>query len=129
MNLLLDIKWGARSMVALYLSLLSGVVVALQYDPAHAYYSVSIIDTLIPFGGFWRSLHFYSSQLFFFLMVMHFMAVVVKKTPQSYIVDWYRLIFSMAVVLLLLFTGYILRFDATGSSAGRIAENILLSVP
>lgn len=116
-------------MAALYLSLLSGVVVALQYDPGHAYYSVSVIDTLIPFGGFWRSLHFYSSQLFFFLMVMHFAAVLLKKSPLSFTLDWFQLIFSMAVVLLLLFTGYILRADATGSSAGRIAENILLTVP
>ena len=129
MNLLLDIKWGARSMAALYLSLFSGIVVALQYDAGHSYYSVSIIDTLVPFGGFWRSLHFYASQLFFLLLVMHFTAVLLKKSPPSLAVDWYRLIFSMAVVVLLLFTGYILRYDATGSSAGRIAENILLSVP
>ncbi len=124
---LLEIKWGARSMVALYLSLLSGLVLALQYDPAHPYYSTSVIETLIPFGDFWRSLHFYSSQVFFLLLIMHF-TVVVWRQPIPF-QGWVKLVFALGVALLLLFTGYILRADATGASAGRIAENILLSIP
>jgi ubiquinol-cytochrome c reductase cytochrome b subunit len=124
-----EIKWGARGMVALYLSLLSGLIVALQYNPAHPYYSTSIIDTLVPFGSFWRSLHFYSSQLFFLLIVLHFIAVLLSNPPSLPTYSWIKLVISMLVVLLLLFTGYILRADTTGSSAGRIAENILLSVP
>ena len=129
MKSLVEIKWGARAMVALYLSLLSGLIVALQYNPAHPYYSTSIIDTLVPFGGFWRSLHFYSSQLFFLLIVLHFIAVLCNNPPSLPTYSWITLVSSMLVALLLLFSGYILRADAVGSSAGRIAENILLSVP
>lgn len=122
------IKWGAWSLVCLYISLASGVLVALQYDPAAPYYSTAGMDLLVPFGAYFRSLHFYSSQLFFLLAVVHL--VVVYPVTDSYTTaQWARLIASLPVALLLLFTGYVLRADTTGASAGAIAEAILASIP
>ncbi len=125
-----DDHWGGRCMVALYLSLLSGVVVALQYDPTHPYFSATSLDILAPFGAFWRALHFYGSQLFFLLAIVHLLAVLAARSHNSLPTNrWLPLSLSMVVALLLLFTGYVLRGDATGSSAGMIAENIVLSIP
>lgn len=125
-----QVQWGAKSMVALYLSLLSGVLVAYQYDPAQPYYSAGSLDILVPFGAFWRSLHFYASQLFFLLSVLHFTAIVIgREAPRVTPAGWVKLTAALMVALLLLFTGYILRGDSTGSSAGSIAENIILAVP
>lgn len=123
-----EIKWGAWALVALYISLASGLLVGLQYDYLHPFYSTSAIDLLAPFGRFYRSLHFYSSQIFFFFCCGHLVAVY-PKTRNYNTGEWLRLVGSLPLVLLLLFTGYILRGDNTGSSAGIIAENIMKSVP
>lgn len=123
-----QLKWGSWSLVSLYLSLISGVVVGLQYDLVEPYYSVSAIDLLIPFGEFFRSLHFYSSQAFFLFGCAHLVAVYEEAEKYAFR-DWLLLIFSMVVALLLLFTGYILRADNTGFSAGMIAEAIIHTIP
>lgn len=125
---LLTVKWGAWSLVCLYISLVSGVLVALQYDPAAAYYSTAAMDLLVPFGQYFRSLHFYSSQFFFLLAIVHLLAVY-RSTDSYTTAQWGRLIVTLPVILLLLFTGYVLRADSTGASAGAIAEAILMDIP
>jgi len=123
-----DIKWGEWSLIALFLSVLSGLLVAFQYDPANPLYSASSLDVLVPFGDSFRALHFYSSQLFFLLSIVHLWAVL-DRTDSYSRRQWIRLTATIPIALLLLFTGYILRADSTGSSAGLIAENIIVSIP
>ncbi len=122
------IRWGAWAVIMLLLSVVSGIIVALQYDYATPWYSSTAIELLVPYGSFFRSLHFYSSQLFFFFTIFHLIGTYEKNEQYSW-KQWIRLTGSLPVILLLLFTGYILRGDATGSSAGRIAENLLLAIP
>ncbi len=122
------LHWGEFSLLALYISVLSGVIVALQYDPATPFYSVSTLDLLVPFGAYFRSLHFYSSQLFFLFSICHLMAVF-DETQRFSTQQWTLLSLSLAVTLLILFSGYVLRSDSTGYSAGMIAESIMLDIP
>lgn len=129
-TLIIETKWGGLSLVSLYLSVLSGMVVALQYDPATPFFSASSLELLAPFGQFFRSCHFYSSQLFFLFSLGHLVAVILAKSDQQLrFAKWLLLIGSAPAALLLLFTGYVLRADATGEAAGVIAENITLSIP
>jgi ubiquinol-cytochrome c reductase cytochrome b subunit len=122
------VKWGDWSLISLYLSLISGIIVGIQYSPAEPFYSTSALDILIPYGTFFRSLHFYSSQFFFLFAVVHYVAAFDKA--QSYTKkSYFYLMLTFPCILMLLFTGYVLRGDATGFSAGMIAENILLTVP
>jgi ubiquinol-cytochrome c reductase cytochrome b subunit len=140
---LLDFRWGGNSLAALYISVLSGMVLAWQYDPNEPYYSSGTLELVAPFGSFWRSCHFYSSQAFFLLLLGHFVVVVSKRClactagagqdpgvlsarPGE---GWGRLYLTLPVSLLLLFTGYVLRGDATGQAAGAIGENIAETIP
>ena len=120
--------WGATSLVSLYLSLVSGVLVALQYDLSAPFHSTLALSTLAPYGDFFLSLHFYSSQGFFLLMLAHFLAVFAKTEIYSRS-SYSRLVIAIPISLLLIFTGYILRGDSTGSSAGAIAEEIFTNLP
>ncbi len=122
------VKWGEFSLLSLYISVLSGIIVAMQYNPNAPFYSVSTIDLLVPFGAYFRSLHFYSSQLFFLFSVCHLLAIF-NETEKFSTQQWIKLSLSLPVSLLILFTGYVLRADATGFSAGRIAESVILSIP
>jgi ubiquinol-cytochrome c reductase cytochrome b subunit len=123
-----DVKWGEWGLISLFISVLSGVVVAFQYDSATPLYSAGSLDVLVPFGDYFRSLHFYSSQLFFLLSLVHFWAIFKRSDTYSR-TQWIRLTATLPVGLLLLFSGYVLRGDSTGSSAGLIAENIITAVP
>lgn len=124
-----ETRWGAKSLVSLYVSVLTGLVLALQYEPATPFFSIGVIDVLVPGGKFWRSCHFYASQLFFLFSLIHLWAVLLAGTEEMPWRKWLYLIGSLPCALLLLFTGYVLRADATGEAAGIIAENITLSIP
>jgi len=122
-------RWGGNALVSLYISIVSGIIVALQYNPADPFYSTSVIELIVPYGSFWRGMHYYSSQAFFLLLLIHFTAVAWDNTHYYSRAAWVRLTMSIPVAMLLLFTGYVLRDDATGEAAGLIAENITLSIP
>lgn len=121
-------QWGAWSLICLYISVLSGIVVGLQYDYATAFYSSTSIDLLAPFGRYFRSLHFFSSQFFFLLTCIHLVAIYSKSSHYK-ASEWLKLTISLPVIVMLLFTGYVLRGDITGEAAGSIAENIIQTIP
>ena len=128
-RLLLDHRWGGQALICLQVSVLSGILLALQYNVAEPYYSTATIELVIPYGSFWRALHYYSSQGFLLLLFCH-LAVVLWKGEHTYARPaWVRLTATVPVALLLMFTGYVLRGDATGEAAGAIAEHIARSIP
>ncbi|WP_339134791.1 MAG: cytochrome b N-terminal domain-containing protein [Candidatus Electrothrix sp. GW3-4] len=130
---LFSIRWGGHALISLYISVLSGLIVGLQYNAAEPFYSTATIELIVPFGSFWRSLHYFSSQAFMLLLLVHLFIILWQKAPTpAYRFTrgtWLRLTASVPVALTLLFTGYILRGDATGEAAGAIAENITQSLP
>lgn len=126
---LFSLRWGGHTLISLYISVLSGLVLGLQYNPAEPFYSTATIQLAAPFGFFWRSLHYCSSQVFFLLLLVHLGMVIGQNAAQFTRPEWLRLSAVAPVALLLLFTGYILRADATGEAAGAISENIVLSIP
>ncbi len=128
-RLVLAYRWGGASLISLFLSVVSGIVIALQYDLGEPFYSTSTIELVVPYGSFWRALHYYSSQAFFLLLMAHLAVVLWQNEAKYQRTAWVRLCATLPCALLLLFTGYVLRGDATGEAAGAIASHICLSIP
>ncbi|WP_028582968.1 cytochrome b N-terminal domain-containing protein [Desulfogranum mediterraneum] len=122
-------RWGGQTLISLYISIISGIILALHYSPATPFYHTATIELIAPYGSFWRALHYYSSQAFFLLLTGHIAAILWQQSEIPSRSAWIRLCSSFPVAVLLLFSGYVLRGDATGEAAGAIAENICLSIP
>ncbi|NDY43447.1 hypothetical protein G3N55_11415 [Dissulfurirhabdus thermomarina] len=123
-------RWGELATAALLVSAGSGFVVAYHYEAADAFGSAVAIDALLPFGGFWRALHFYSSQAFVLLLLVHTWQMLDEATlDRQHNGRWWLLVALLPMGVLALFTGYVLRADATGLAAGAVAEHLALAVP
>ena len=92
--------------------------------------NVEEITTLVPYGWFFRQLHFASGQLFVILMLIHAMDHFHRKQYRLYPVGrWQRLIFSLCLCFYTLFTGFILKGDKEGFFAARIFMSLVGNIP
>ena len=116
---------------ALFLCLFSGVVLAFYYRPmGNVFRNVEEITTLVPYGWFFRQLHFAAGQLFVILMLIHTIDHFQRRRYRFYPPgQWQRLIFSLCLCFFTLFTGFILKGDKEGLFAARIFMNIVGGIP
>lgn len=133
----------------LLLSTISGLILLFQFDVSMPLESVVYINSILPFGWFWRSLHYWSSQLFLLFLTIHFferfdlLDRFDKKRKKNLnlsgnnfflsinadFILWLTLISTLIFGIFALFTGYVIRWDETGRSAGIIASEIIKSIP
>lgn len=96
----------------------------------NVFQNVEEITTLVPFGWFFRQLHFASGQLFVILMLIHAVDHFHRKRYRFYHEgQWQRLIFSLCLCFYTLFTGFILKGDKEGLFAARIFMSITGNIP
>ncbi|MBN2233980.1 MAG: cytochrome b N-terminal domain-containing protein [Opitutales bacterium] len=126
----LRIRFGHLALSALLISCLSGIALAYHYDWRTPYDSIAAIDMVLPLGSIIRSLHWYSSQCFVVFVLLHLLEYVFNGSFRSIpLIRWIPLIWSVVPIILLMFSGYLLKGDAVGASAGSIAEHLALSLP
>ncbi len=124
---------GQVALGALIISGISGIVVAYQYEAAIPFVSSVAIEAVLPFGAFWRALHFWSSQAFVILLGLHVWRRIgdlprISQSPGKRR-HWAVVGTTIPFAIFALFSGYVLRHDATGMAAGSIAEHLMLDVP
>ena len=121
--------------IAVFLSLVLLVTGLLEMyfyvpSPEHAATSVQVITTLVPFGNLVRNLHYWSAQLLLIAMTLHLLRVVLtgayaKPRRFNFLLGLALLVF----ILLLDFTGYILRWDEGIRWALVVGTNLLKTIP
>ena len=96
----------------------------------NVFQNVEEITTLVPYGWFFRQLHFASGQLFVILMLIHAVDHFHRKRYRLYPAgQWQRLIFSLCLCFYTLFTGFILKGDKEGLFAAKIFMGITGNIP
>ena len=116
---------------ALILCLASGIILAFYYRPmGDVFQNVEEITTLVPYGWFFRQLHYGAGQIFVILMLLHTLDHFVRKRYRMYgLREWISLVISLSLCFYALFTGYVLKGDQEGMFAGRIFMHILDTFP
>jgi len=124
---------GELAIAALLVSIGSGFIVAYHYDVADPFVSSVAIEAILPFGAFWRALHFWASQAFLLFLIIHSWQSIGDLPKISRRASgrrqWIVLTLTLPIAIITIFTGYVLRYDGTGQAAGRIAEHLLLKIP
>jgi quinol-cytochrome oxidoreductase complex cytochrome b subunit len=121
--------------LAVFLSLVLFVTGLLEMyfyvpSPEQAAISVEIITSLVPFGNLIRNLHFWSAQALVVVMVIHLLRVVLTGAyapPRRF--NYLIGLGLLVLILLLNFTGYVLRWDEGIRWALVVGTNLLKSIP
>jgi len=118
-------------LATLMVCLASGVVLLFYYRPmGNVFQNVEEMTTLVPYGWFFRQLHYGAGQAFVILMLLHTLDHFLRKRYRSYALrEWIRLIASLCLCFFVLFTGFILKGDKEGLFAGPIFMSLLQSIP
>jgi len=121
--------------LAVFLSLVllfTGILEMYFYvpSPEAAAISVETITTLVPFGNLVRNLHYWSAQFLVVVMTVHLLRVALTGAyapPRrfNYLLGLGLLVF----ILLLDFTGYVLRWDEGIRWALVVGANLLKTIP
>jgi quinol-cytochrome oxidoreductase complex cytochrome b subunit len=123
---------GGLSVFLCLVLFVTGLLEMYFYIPSleQAATSVQVITTLVPFGNLVRNLHFWSAQLLLVMMTVHLLRVVLtgayaKPRRFNFLLGLALLVF----ILLLDFTGYILRWDEGIRWALVVGTNLLKTIP
>jgi quinol-cytochrome oxidoreductase complex cytochrome b subunit len=120
---------------AIFLVLVLAVTGALEMfyyvpTPDEAALSIQTLSYLVPFGGLIRNLHFWAAQLLVIVSAIHLARVVFTgayASPRRFNYVLGMLLFVM--ILLLNFTGYVLRWDQGIQWALVVGTNLVKTIP
>lgn len=113
-------------------SMISGVIIVFAYYPSNAYDSIQKINYIIPFGAFFRQLHYFSSEVFLIILLIHIAVEIYQKEKINQKISlnsWNYAIFATIIVLLLMFTGFVLKADQSANAAVQIAFSLIKDTP
>ncbi len=112
-----------------FVSILSGLVIVFAYHPSIAFESVQKMSFLIPYGGFFRKLHYFSSELFTVVLLGHIALELAKKRIKITKSSWNYSVLGFGMVIVLMFSGFVLKGDLSANGAAEVAFNLIKDTP
>jgi ubiquinol-cytochrome c reductase cytochrome b subunit len=124
--------FGSAATVLLVLQVMTGVLLALVYEPSasHAWSSLQFLDHNVKLGWFLRAMHGWGSDFMIAIVLIHMAQVFLfgaYKFPRE--LTWIIGVFLLLLTLGMAFTGQVLRFDQDAYWGLGIGASILSRVP
>ena len=124
--------FGSASFVLLLLQIVTGILLALVYEPsaAHAWDSLQFLNHELPLGWFLRAMHGWGSNFMVAIVLIHMAQVFLfgaYKFPRE--LTWILGVFLLLMTLGMAFTGQVLRFDQDSYWGLGIGASIMSRVP
>ena len=122
--------FGQIGISTFFISGITGIILAIFYDVNEPYNSISTMLIANQPASFFRSLHFWSSQLFLIFIILHVWDHLRKSTEGNVKNGvWIRLAISILAIFFVMLSGFILKGDADSLQAKRILTTLLESIP
>ena len=121
--------------LAVFFSLILLITGALEMyyyipTPEEAGRSIQLITSLVPYGNLIRNLHYWSAQLLVVTITIHLLRVVLtgaNARPRRF--NYLLGLILLVLILLLDFTGYVLRWDEGIRWALVVGTNLIKTIP
>ena len=123
--------YGWVATASIILCAVSGALLAVPYDVAAPYLSVTKLVTANPAASIIRNIHYWSAQLFLILTLIHIFDHLWKGTENNIRNKgvWFRLTLSIGFTLYVMLSGFILKADGDSMQAHRILSSLIASLP
>lgn len=123
---------GGLTFLAFILLCVTGLLLMFHYQPGEStgFNSLLNLTSVIPYGGVIRNLHFWAGQIIVVTVNLHMLRVVWThsyKPPKQ--LNWLVGVVLILLVLILDFTGYLLRGSQESGAAATVAVSILGLIP
>lgn len=102
----------------------------MPYQVNRAFDSLQILQLTNPAGVFFRSIHYWSGQLFILFTLVHVIEHLLKKNEKRLKSGlWLRLVLVLLLALFVMLSGFILKADGEGVMARQILNGLVGTVP
>ncbi len=121
---------GHLALASLLLALITGLPLALVYDPAQPLASLQLLQLGNPSGRILRSLHAWTGHLFLICTLLHTLKQLIRRGQMRLRVGpWLRTVALLPLALAVMLTGFLLRGDADAQMALQILGGLLERLP
>lgn len=110
--------------------IISGVLLAIPFDVKEPYTSISGMLVMNPWASFIRNIHFWSSQLFLVVSLLHLYDHYHKREKIGLKKGLaFRLSVGFFIIFMAMLTGFLLRGDADALQARQILQSLSNGIP
>ncbi|MEN8115937.1 MAG: cytochrome b N-terminal domain-containing protein [Bacteroidota bacterium] len=122
--------YGTLALSMFWLVVLSGVFLAIPFDVKSPYLSISNLMVSNPWASLIRNYHYWSSQFFLILSLIHLYDHFHYKEKIG-LKKWmaFRLSLAVLIIFLAMITGFLLKGDADSQQARQILQTLAERIP